>query len=299
MPAFYKTIMKSFLKKFYPIEIITILWIMLTGLYILIFQSSVRDVSAEYLLLARLAVMIIMIVIILFDKFSNGAFWKYFRQIAPLVLIIYWYSETYYYNQVFLTGIDPWLIAADQWLFGCQPSTLFSQWMPQPWFNELMNFSYMSYYIAIFSIILYFHTTEPEKAFNFTFLVLNSFFVYYIIFIILPAEGPQFFVCNQHNIIPIEGIMRKFLLMIQFLGEKPTGAFPSSHVGVMTIYMIFLWKHCRPFYRILFVFSFLLALSTVYIKAHYAIDMIFGFITAYPIYLFSEFLWRKIKKFYL
>jgi len=85
--------------------------------------------------------------------------------------------------------------------------------------------------------------------------------------------------------------------MIQFLGEKPTGAFPSSHVGVMTIYMIFLWKHCRPFYRILFVFSILLALSTVYIKAHYGIDMIFGFITAYPIYLFSEFLWEKMNHF--
>ncbi len=300
VPAIFdKIFMKSLLKKFYPIEIITILWIMLTGLYILIFKSSVRHISPESLLLARLTVMIVLIATILLDKFSNGVFWKYFRQIAPLVLIIYWYSETYYYNQLFLTCIDPWLISADQWLFGCQPSTLFSQWMPQPWFNELMNFSYMSYYIAIFSIILYFLTTEPEKAFNFAFVVLNSFFVYYLFFIFLPSEGPQFFVCSQHNILPVEGIMRKFLLMIQFLGEKPTGAFPSSHVGVMTIYMIFLWKHCRPFYRILFVFSILLALSTVYIKAHYGIDMIFGFITAYPIYLFSEFLWKKMNNFSL
>lgn len=296
---FDKIDMNSFLKKLYPIEIITILWIILTGIYILIFKSSVRHISAESLLLARLTVMIVLIATILLDKFSNGLFWKYFRQITPLVLIIYWYSETYYYNQLFLTCIDPWLIAADQWLFGCQPSTLFSEWMPQPWFNELMNFSYMSYYIAIFSIILYYLSTEPEKAFNFAFVVLNSFFVYYLFFIFLPSEGPQFFVCSQHNVLPVEGVMRKFLLMIQFLGEKPTGAFPSSHVGVMTIYMIFLWKHCRPFYRILFVFSILLALSTVYIKAHYVIDMIFGFITAYPIYLFSEFMWKKMNIFSL
>ena len=63
-------------------------------------------------------------------------------------------------------------------------------------------------------------------------------------------------------------------------GERPTAAFPSSHVGVSTICMLLLW-HDRN-YRLLAVlapFYLLLCCATVYIQAHYLIDAIAGFIT--------------------
>ena len=68
-------------------------------------------------------------------------------------------------------------------------------------------------------------------------------------------------------------------------GERPTAAFPSSHVGVSTILMILAWtaRSRRLFLGILPLYV-LLCLSTVYIYAHYAIDVFAGWVSAFVIY---------------
>jgi len=81
-------------------------------------------------------------------------------------------------------------------------------------------------------------------------------------------------------------------------GERPTAAFPSSHVGISTICMFLVW-HTRN-YKLLMVlapFYFFLCCATVYIQAHYLIDAIAGVISAILVYLtlfyFSK---RMVKK---
>ena len=64
-------------------------------------------------------------------------------------------------------------------------------------------------------------------------------------------------------------------------GERPTAAFPSSHVGISTICM-FLIAHARN-YKLLAILAplyFLLCCATVYIQAHYLVDAIAGVISA-------------------
>ena len=68
-------------------------------------------------------------------------------------------------------------------------------------------------------------------------------------------------------------------------GERPTAAFPSSHVGVSTICMLLAW-HSRN-RKLLFTmlpFYIFLCMATVYIQAHYLIDAIAGWISAVVIY---------------
>ena len=81
-------------------------------------------------------------------------------------------------------------------------------------------------------------------------------------------------------------------------GERPTAAFPSSHVGISTICM-FLIAHARN-YKLLAILAplyFLLCCATVYIQAHYLVDAIAGVISAILVYLplfyFSK---RMVKK---
>lgn len=77
-------------------------------------------------------------------------------------------------------------------------------------------------------------------------------------------------------------------------GERPTAAFPSSHVGVTTILMILAWdsRNRRMFYCILPLYI-LLCLSTVYIYAHYAIDVFAGWVSAVAIYALLYFGYNK------
>jgi membrane-associated phospholipid phosphatase len=68
-------------------------------------------------------------------------------------------------------------------------------------------------------------------------------------------------------------------------GERPTAAFPSSHVGISTICMLAIW-HTRnwklfAFTGIIYIF---LCMATVYIQAHYVIDAIAGFISGIVLY---------------
>ena len=72
---------------------------------------------------------------------------------------------------------------------------------------------------------------------------------------------------------------------IQAGAEQPTGAFPSSHVGVTVVILLLAKKRLPLFYKVCVPLTFILILSTVYIKAHYAVDAIFGILSA-PIILY-------------
>ena len=64
------------------------------------------------------------------------------------------------------------------------------------------------------------------------------------------------------------------------MGETPTGAFPSSHVGISWIILIIASKTYKKLLIVIYPFALLICFSTVYIKAHYLVDVIAGFISA-------------------
>jgi membrane-associated phospholipid phosphatase len=77
-------------------------------------------------------------------------------------------------------------------------------------------------------------------------------------------------------------------------GERPTAAFPSSHVGVTVILSILAWKaRNKSLFILTLVFLVLINLATIYLRAHYVIDIIAGWITAIVIYTFLHFFARK------
>ena len=80
-------------------------------------------------------------------------------------------------------------------------------------------------------------------------------------------------------------------------GERPTAAFPSSHVGVSTILMLLVWqaRARRLFFWMLPIYV-LLCLSTVYIMAHYAIDVLGGWLSAILFYAGLSFVYLKVKE---
>jgi membrane-associated phospholipid phosphatase len=81
-----------------------------------------------------------------------------------------------------------------------------------------------------------------------------------------------------------DGLFYQLVAGAQEAGERPTAAFPSSHIGISTIVLILARRHAP---RLLFLFLPLWALlccATVYIRAHYLVDAIAGLISA-PIIL--------------
>lgn len=232
------------------------------------------------------------------------------RQIYPLTLLSYWYPDTYEFCRLF-PNLDPFFAGIDQTLFGCQPSLMLSQWMPGKVWSELFHLGYFSYYPMIAVTILTPLFTCRERFDRTAFVVLFSFFLYYLVYLFLPVAGPQYYFCaigtesaasgvfpsvgnwfaTHTDMLPSpgpEGFFHNLVEATQANGERPTAAFPSSHVGISTILMLLLWKNNHRLLPWMLPFYLLLCGSTVYIEAHYLIDVLGGLVTALLFYVLSQ-----------
>lgn len=224
--------------------------------------------------------------------------WNFVTIVAVYASLTVLYKETAILNTLFYPVIDPILIRWDQAIFGFQPAIKFSEILSSAVISELLFFGYFSYYLmplAVFALLWKFPIRKIQE---FGFILICSFLVYYLFFIMIPAVGPQFYWDYPENHIDAQGIFGKIIKIIQKNGEVPTAAFPSSHVGIALIILIWLYQNLRKklFYFVPFVF--LLILATVYIKAHYVVDVIGGILSAPLVYFFSNRLFQKIPKSY-
>lgn len=298
--------------------------------------------AAEWVMLGYLVFTLLMI-LFLYTKIQNPesmiwgrarivaitiALWGVYRMIpcrltlfcrigAQLALLSWWYPDTYELNRVF-PNLDHLFAGQEQQLFGCQPALLFSQIVTSPVFSELMHLGYASYYPLIGVVTLYFLFYRYSEFDRATFIILASFFVYYVIFIFLPVVGPQYYYPaagieqiangvfpNVHNYfathdegLPIPGYQDGFFYQCvasaHTTGERPTAAFPSSHVGICIVLLLLAWhSKNRPLFWSIVPFFVLMCLATVYIQAHYAIDVIGGWISGIAIYFVLHFFARK------
>jgi membrane-associated phospholipid phosphatase len=216
---------------------------------------------------------------------AGKPFWDFLRIAYPLIFLSFFYSETDALNNVFFQNLDYHFARFDAIVFGFQPSLAFYSAIPDRWFSELMNFSYFSYYFLIAAYSIYVFVKDRPNFVRTIFYITCSFLIYYIIFMIVPVSGPQYFFEPPHNKIPDSGVFRFLVKFVEWIGERPTAAFPSSHVGMVLILIFMAWPGNKKTWMWLVPFFVFLSMSTVYIKAHYAVDVIGGIISA-PVILF-------------
>lgn len=232
-----------------------------------------------------------------------------FARIAVQMLFLsWWYPDTYELNRT-LPNLDHVFASWEQTLFGCQPALLFSQKVSWGWFSELMCMGYVSYFPLMAVLLLYYFVKRYEEFEKAAFVILASFFAYYVIYILLPVTGPQFYYLAAGTdkiaagVFPdlgnwflthyermatpgwSDGIFHQVLNLAHDAGERPTAAFPSSHVGITTIVVLLaLHTRSRRLTGFILPFYFLMCFATVYIYAHYAIDVLAGLATGVVFY---------------
>lgn len=242
---------------------------------------------------------------------------------VQLAFLSWWYPDTYELNRM-LPNLDHVFATWEQQLFGCQPALLFSQLtahlptLVSNIFSELMDLGYASYYPMIATVIIYYFFFRYKEFQRAAFIVLAAFFIFYVVFIVVPVTGPTFYYqavgidniaqgifpnlgsyFNLHQeCMPspgcTDGIFYHLVENAKAAGERPTAAFPSSHVGISTILMFLAWHtRERRLFFVLLPFFVLLCFSTVYIQAHYAIDALAGLLSGTIIYYVLFYLTRK------
>ena len=291
--------------------LMTLEWVMLGYMAITIITmlfTYTKLVNPEAMLWGRLRVLVMTIALWAVYRMIPCRITKMVRIIAQMALLAWWYPDTYEINRMF-PNLDHIFAGWEQGLFGCQPALLFAKALPWAVVSELMSMGYFMYYPMIALVTFYYFFCRYYEAERAAFVMLASFFIYYLVYIYVPVAGPTFYFdavgiseitkgifpalgdyFNTHtNCLPTpgytDGIFYQLVEDAKNAGERPTAAFPSSHVGVSTICMLLVWHAGnRKMLYVMLPFYIFLCLATVYIQAHYLIDAIAGLITAVVIY---------------
>lgn len=298
------------------VEWVTLAYTLFTTLLIVLFWSQMGN--PLQLLEGRCMVVGGMALLWLFYHLRPNKYILLLRYIFPLSLLGYWYPDTYEFCQLF-PNLDYLFAAADHALFGCQPSITFAQWLPQKVWSELFHMGYFAYYPLIFLTVLAPLFTDRSQFSRTAFVVLASFFLYYLIYLFLPVAGPQYYfhavgtdvIQSAHfpqlgnyfryhtELSPSpgpDGFFRELVENTQKTGERPTAAFPSSHVGMSTVLMLLLWRNRRYLFAIAFPFYIFLCCATVYIQAHYLVDVFGGLVTALIFFKLTDWTYTRWRK---
>lgn len=179
----------------------------------------------------------------------------------------------------FVHAIFPWKIdrtlhAADLWLLGVDP-TAYLQGFARPWLTDIMQLSYCSFFLIIFSGYLILYLKGNRRHFqNYEMVVLTGLYGTYIWFMLLPAHSPRFITCPELMLQGgwITDTINRFLADNAYAG----GAFPSGHGAVSVSICVFIWRYARRWAPLFILMTALLLVSTVYGGYHYVIDLLAG-----------------------
>lgn len=292
------TIEKNPRKGLMAYEWVVLAYLLATTAITLVFQS--RLPNAHSMLVGRAHVAAVSIAMWAVYRMMPCGLTRILRATVQLVLLSWWYPDIYELNRIF-PNLDHLFASWEQTLFGCQPALLFSKVMDDALTGELMCLGYACYYPMLAVVALAFIICRSEAFERVMFVIAATFFIHYVIFIAFPVTGPQYYYeavgvdkiakgefPNLHDYFNhhqermecpgyADGVFHGMVASAHEAGERPVAAFPSSHVAVCVMLLLVTFHyHLRRLFRCLLPFAILLFFSTVYIRAHYAIDAIAG-----------------------
>lgn len=265
----------------------------LSYLLLSIFLSFVFYNKIENFPIVLLSHFLLCIGILFFLVSSKGATNKvllFLKDWYSPMLFTFYYEQTYTFAKAIYRGsnFDSVILKIEEAIFGCQPSLLFSIKFPNIFFSEFVHFGYAFYYlfIPLTGAFLYF-TGHKSECRRFIFGCSALMLFCYVIFIVFPVAGPYWTFNASRN--EYRGfIFVKIIDYIVLNAEIPNAAFPSSHVALALFVLLSAIKF-RLKISLLLIPAFIgLTLATVYIKAHYVIDIPFGILVGVLFFIYSD-----------
>ncbi len=166
--------------------------------------------------------------------------------------------------------------------------------------NELFYFVYFSFYILLCapSWLLFLHQRYAQAK-RCLFVVTASFAVLYLWYVFFPVHGPKYFIPELYArwYSDLDGYLFAWIMRSIFAEANLAGAaVPSSHVAISLIAMILHARYLRRTLWVVVPVTLLLWISTVYLYAHYAVDVLLGWAVVPPLFWFSTVLYRRMNR---
>lgn len=219
------------------------------------------------------------------------------RDWVPFLLVVFIYENLHdVAGQVttfdFAVSLNRWDIA----IFGIEP-TIWAQKLFNPIATDLFSISYGLYFALPLFIMILLSLWDMRFDVRRMALCLSLVFMMgFLGYVFLPASPPRYFIEHLYTDPP-----RLFGLFLfnrlqgawDGLSVISGGAFPSLHVGISTVALIYAYQYrnlnraCRILWYAYVPLVASLWFSTVYLRHHWVIDIVAGWLVAVIAYLLA------------
>lgn len=265
-------------------------YLALIALLLIFFHKTV--IHWPLYVLSHVALVIFILEIVrLGEKTPHKNILWFLRTFYPVVIVIYGWGEIdalalMFFGKYWSTEA---VIRLDKFIFGVHP-TVWIQQLYRPWLDELMNVFYSGYYLfmPLVSLTLFIKGKRQEALAAFSLATL-TYFSNYFLFYLFPTLAPfmtdtlRMLHTNQYSGYIFAEITR----LIQAHGAVRGGTIPSSHISAVVIWSLIALRYQRKLGYALVPLAFGVAISTVYLGYHHALDPILGAIWGFICYPFG------------
>jgi membrane-associated phospholipid phosphatase len=206
------------------------------------------------------------------------------RDFLPFLLALLFYETLHDLTPLLRHDVvDAALIAVDRAVLGVDVSV----WMGRfatPRLTQAMIFCYLSYFFAPAILAAAIYWAGRRQLFrDFLVSLCVTTLLGYTGYLIVPAVGPYIF---QSELFPERlpgGELHHFDSMIRTIDSLKGYArdcFPSLHTAHTTVVVVFAWRFSKVVFALYLPIAVGLYISTMYLRMHYAVDVLAGFATA-------------------
>ncbi len=173
---------------------------------------------------------------------------------------------------------DEILIRVDQVLFGVQPSLWMEGLISSPLTDFLtICYSFFYFYPLPLAVILYLRKGGLGDFRNYATSIILCFYLGFVGYLLVPAFGPRF---SLHYTQELKGssFSESIRSKLDHMESTKKDVFPSLHNAVVLLVLLFAYKHQRIMFYLFLPIGLGIFLSTIYLRYHYGIDVIYGWI---------------------
>jgi len=224
------------------------------------------------------------------------------RDWVPFLIIVFIYENMHdVAGHVVDFDIADVLHRWDVAIFGVEP-TLWAQRIHSPLATDLFSISYALYFAQPLFIMFLLSIWDMRRELRHMALSLTlTFILGFLGYVFLPCSPPRYAIehlftepARLHGIFVFEALQGAWDNLSVISG----GAFPSLHVGLSAVALIYAWKYrnlnrtCRIVWYAYVPLVTSLWFSTVYLRHHWVIDIFAGWAVAGVAYAGAEMLTR-------
>ncbi len=266
------------------------------------------------IVLANAAAVAIVCMLAYMEQSTSLRLMRWIHDWAAFPLVFFTFKQLYFLISPIHHGkdYDQLLIAIDRALFKINPTEWLAH-LSNAYLTEVLQIAYSLFYVFFIAAGVELYRRQNLSQFRyFRFTIVYGFFLSYIGYFFLPAVGPRFTLHDfSRTDIELPGLLltqylRWFINICESIRPGVTNSiaiaaaqrdvFPSGHTMMTLVTVILAYRYCLRIRHWLCIAGVLLIIATVYLRYHYAIDLLAGALLALPCLLTSNWMHVLFRK---